>query len=86
LSLFHRAQADYLDAGHPAGGLALQKSGSALEGDHYDVVVARTGDDGFFRAHAEVFDFEEAKTWRFGSTMRDDILVRRLAVRTSSLR
>jgi DNA-binding response OmpR family regulator len=29
---------------------------SALEGDHYDVVVARTGEDGFFRANAEAFD------------------------------
>lgn len=29
---------------------------SALEADHYDVVVARTGEDGFFRANAEVFD------------------------------
>jgi len=27
-----------------------------LEGEHYDVVVARTGEDGFFRASAEVFD------------------------------
>jgi two-component system copper resistance phosphate regulon response regulator CusR len=29
---------------------------SALEAEHYDVVVARTGDDGFFRCNAEVFD------------------------------
>jgi DNA-binding response OmpR family regulator len=29
---------------------------SALEADHYDVVVAATGEDGFFRANAEVFD------------------------------
>ena len=29
---------------------------SALEAEHYDVVVAPTGDDGFFRANAEVFD------------------------------
>lgn len=29
---------------------------SALEANHYDVVVARTGEDGFFRANAEVFD------------------------------
>jgi two-component system copper resistance phosphate regulon response regulator CusR len=29
---------------------------SALQAEHYDVVVARTGDDGFFRANAEVFD------------------------------
>jgi two-component system copper resistance phosphate regulon response regulator CusR len=29
---------------------------SALEGEHYEVVVARTGEDGFFRANAEVFD------------------------------
>jgi two-component system copper resistance phosphate regulon response regulator CusR len=29
---------------------------SALEAEHYDVVVARTGEDGFFRANAEVFD------------------------------
>lgn len=28
----------------------------ALEQEHYDVVVARTGEDGFFRANAEVFD------------------------------
>jgi two-component system, OmpR family, copper resistance phosphate regulon response regulator CusR len=29
---------------------------SALEGEHYDVVVASDGEDGFFRASAEVFD------------------------------
>jgi DNA-binding response OmpR family regulator len=29
---------------------------SALQADHYDVVVAATGEDGFFRANAEVFD------------------------------
>jgi DNA-binding response OmpR family regulator len=29
---------------------------SALEAEHYDAVVARTGEDGFFRANAEVFD------------------------------
>ena len=29
---------------------------TALQGEHYDVVVARTGEDGFFRANAEVFD------------------------------
>lgn len=29
---------------------------SALQADHYDVVVARTGDDGFCRASADVFD------------------------------
>ena len=29
---------------------------SALEAEHYDVVVARTGEDGFYRANAEVFD------------------------------
>jgi DNA-binding response OmpR family regulator len=29
---------------------------SALEGDHYDVVVAANGEDGFFRATAEIFD------------------------------
>jgi DNA-binding response OmpR family regulator len=29
---------------------------SALEAEHYDVVVAPTGEDGFFRANAEVFD------------------------------
>jgi DNA-binding response OmpR family regulator len=29
---------------------------SALEAEHYDVIVARTGEDGFFRANAEVFD------------------------------
>src|SRR5438093_12517174 len=28
----------------------------ALQAEHYDVVVARTGEDGFFRANAEVFD------------------------------
>lgn len=27
-----------------------------LEGEHYDVVVAKTGEEGFFRATAEVFD------------------------------
>ena len=27
-----------------------------LEGEHYDVVVAGSGEDGFFRANAEVFD------------------------------
>ena len=29
---------------------------SALEAEHYDVVVAPSGEDGFFRANAEVFD------------------------------
>jgi two-component system copper resistance phosphate regulon response regulator CusR len=29
---------------------------SALQGEHYDVVVAPTGEDGFFRANAEAFD------------------------------
>src|SRR5262245_57069745 len=29
---------------------------SALEADHYEVVVARTGEDGFYRANAEMFD------------------------------
>jgi two-component system copper resistance phosphate regulon response regulator CusR len=29
---------------------------SALEGEHYEVVVAPTGEDGFFQANAEVFD------------------------------
>jgi DNA-binding response OmpR family regulator len=29
---------------------------SSLQADHYDVVIARTGEDGFFRANAEVFD------------------------------
>jgi two-component system, OmpR family, copper resistance phosphate regulon response regulator CusR len=29
---------------------------SALQAEHYEVVVAPTGDDGFARAHAEVFD------------------------------
>jgi DNA-binding response OmpR family regulator len=29
---------------------------SALDAEHYDVVVAPTGEDGFFRANAEVFD------------------------------
>jgi two-component system copper resistance phosphate regulon response regulator CusR len=29
---------------------------SALEAEHYDLVVAQTGEDGFFRANAEVFD------------------------------
>ena len=29
---------------------------SALEAEHYDVVAAPTGDDGFFRASAEAFD------------------------------
>ena len=29
---------------------------SALQAEHYDVVVARTGEDGFFRANTEVFD------------------------------
>src|SRR5438034_4366544 len=28
----------------------------ALQAEHYDVVVARTGEDGFFRANAEWFD------------------------------
>jgi len=28
----------------------------ALEAEHYDVVVAATGEDGFFRANAEAFD------------------------------
>jgi DNA-binding response OmpR family regulator len=30
--------------------------GSALQAEHYDVVVARTGEEGFFRANAELFD------------------------------
>ena len=29
---------------------------SALQAEHYDVVVAPTGEDGFFRANAEAFD------------------------------
>ena len=29
---------------------------SALQGEHYDVVVAPNGEDGFFRANAETFD------------------------------
>ena len=29
---------------------------SALQAEHYDVVVAATGEDGFFRANAELFD------------------------------
>ena len=29
---------------------------TALQAEHYDVVVAATGEDGFFRANAEVFD------------------------------
>jgi DNA-binding response OmpR family regulator len=29
---------------------------AALAAEHYDVVVARTGEDGFFRANAEAFD------------------------------
>jgi two-component system, OmpR family, copper resistance phosphate regulon response regulator CusR len=29
---------------------------SALQAEHYEVVVAPTGDDGFTRANAEVFD------------------------------
>ena len=29
---------------------------SALRAEHYDVVVASTGEEGFFRANAEVFD------------------------------
>ena len=29
---------------------------SALVAEHYDVVVAATGEDGFFRASAEAFD------------------------------
>ncbi len=29
---------------------------SALQAEHYDVVVAPTGEDGFFRANAELFD------------------------------
>lgn len=29
---------------------------SALEAEHYDVAVASTGEDGFFRANAEAFD------------------------------
>src|SRR5919109_1657972 len=30
--------------------------GSALQAEHYDVVVAATGEDGFYRSNAEVFD------------------------------
>ncbi|HWW84103.1 MAG TPA: response regulator transcription factor [Vicinamibacterales bacterium] len=33
-----------------------QVIGQALEAEHYDVVVSQTGEDGFFRANAEVFD------------------------------
>jgi two-component system copper resistance phosphate regulon response regulator CusR len=33
-----------------------QSLAAALEAEHYDVVVAPTGEDGFFRANAEVFD------------------------------
>src|SRR5690349_9029930 len=33
-----------------------QVLGSALQAEHYDVVVAATGEDGFFRANAETFD------------------------------
>jgi two-component system, OmpR family, copper resistance phosphate regulon response regulator CusR len=33
-----------------------QALASALEREHYDVVVAATGEDGFFQANAEVFD------------------------------
>jgi DNA-binding response OmpR family regulator len=33
-----------------------QALASALEADHYDVVLAPTGEDGFFRANAEAFD------------------------------
>jgi two-component system copper resistance phosphate regulon response regulator CusR len=33
-----------------------QVLGSALTAEHYDVVVAPTGEDGFFRANAETFD------------------------------
>jgi two-component system, OmpR family, copper resistance phosphate regulon response regulator CusR len=29
---------------------------SALAREHYDVMVARTGEDGFYQANAEVFD------------------------------
>jgi two-component system copper resistance phosphate regulon response regulator CusR len=29
---------------------------SALQAEHYDVVVASTGEDGFYRANAEIFD------------------------------
>jgi len=29
---------------------------AALEAEHYEVVVAPTGEDGFFRANAEAFD------------------------------
>jgi two-component system copper resistance phosphate regulon response regulator CusR len=29
---------------------------AALRGEHYDVVVAANGEDGFFRANAEIFD------------------------------
>ena len=30
---------------------------SALQGQHYDVVIAPNGEEGFFRANAETFDF-----------------------------
>jgi two-component system copper resistance phosphate regulon response regulator CusR len=33
-----------------------QAVASALRAEHYDVVVASTGEDGFFRANAEAFD------------------------------
>jgi two-component system, OmpR family, copper resistance phosphate regulon response regulator CusR len=33
-----------------------QVLGSALQAEHYEVVIAPTGEDGFFRANAEAFD------------------------------
>lgn len=37
----------------PKVALALKQG---LEGEHYDVVVATTGEDGFFRLNSEIFD------------------------------
>ena len=36
--------------------LAARACRSALQAEHYDVVVAATGEDGFYRANAELFD------------------------------
>ena len=42
---------------------------AALETEHYDVVVAPTGEDGFFRANAEAFDLVVSNLYPFTQTV-----------------
>lgn len=42
---------------------------SALQAEHYDVMVAATGEDGFFRANADALDLvvlDAVRFWRLG--------------------